>query len=86
MNCLESTMNAIAPTLIQKLQQLPQQRLAEVEDFVEFLAARESRAVAATSLGKSLAKLDKLNLPQLTDEEIDAEIQAARKERASPRG
>lgn len=79
-------MNAIAPTLIQKLQQLPQQRLAEVEDFVEFLAVRESRSVAGASLGETFAKLDKLNLPQLTDEEIDAEIQAARKERATQRG
>lgn len=78
-------MNAIAPTLIQKLQQLPQQRLAEVEDFVEFLAARESRSVAGAILGETFAKLDKLNLPQLTDEEIDAEIQAARKERATQR-
>jgi len=79
-------MNAIAPALIQKLQQLPQQRLAEVEDFVEFLAARESRFVAGTALGESLAKLDKLNLPALSDEEIDAEIQAARKERTAQRG
>jgi hypothetical protein len=79
-------MNAIAPTLIQKLQQLPQQRLAEVEDFVEFLAARESRTVAGASLGESFVKLDKLNLSQLTDEEIDAEIQAARKDRATQRG
>lgn len=79
-------MNAIAPTLIQKLQQLPQQRLAEVEDFVEFLAARESRSAAAARLGETLAKLDRLNLPQMTDEEIDAEIQSARKERSTPRG
>jgi len=79
-------MNAIAPTLIQKLQQLPQQRLAEVEDFVEFLAARESRTVAGISLGESFAKLDKLNLSQLTDEEIDAEILAAREDRATQRG
>lgn len=79
-------MSAIAPTLIQKLQQLPQQRLAEVEDFVEFLAARESRSVAGARLGETLARLDKLNQPQLTDEEIDAEIQAARKERATQRG
>jgi hypothetical protein len=86
MNCQESLMNAIAPTLIQKLQRLPQQRLAEVEDFVEFLVARETRSVAGASLEESFAKLDKLNLPQLTDEEIDAEIQAARKERARPRG
>jgi hypothetical protein len=79
-------MNAITPALIQKLQQLPQQRLAEVEDFVEFLAARESRSVAGASLGESIAKLDKLNLPPLTDEEIDAELQAARKARATQRG
>jgi hypothetical protein len=86
MNCLEINMNAIDPALIQQLQQLPQQRLAEVEDFVELLAARESRAVAGASLGESFAKLDKLNLAQLTDEEIDAKIQAARKERTTQRG
>lgn len=78
-------MNAIAPKLIQKLQQLPQQRLAEVEDFVEFLAARELRSAAGVRLGESLTKLDELNLPPLSDEEIDAEIQAARKERAAQR-
>ncbi|HEU0219560.1 MAG TPA: DUF2281 domain-containing protein [Gallionella sp.] len=79
-------MNAIAPTLIQKLQQLPQQRLAEVEDFVEFLAARELRSAAGARLGESFSKLDKLTLPPLSDEEIDAEIQAARQERAAQRG
>jgi hypothetical protein len=82
---MEMHMNAIAPALIQKLQQLPQQRLAEVEDFVEFLAARESRSVAGARLGESFAKLDKLNLPTLSDEEIDTEIQAARKERTIQR-
>lgn len=78
-------MNAIAPALIQKLQQLPQQRLAEVEDFVEFLAARESRTAAGIRLGEAFSKLDKLNIPPLSDEEIDAEIQAARKESAAQR-
>lgn len=78
-------MNAIAPALIQKLQKLPQQRLAEVEDFVEFLAARESRTAAGIRLGEALSNLDKLNIPPLSDEEIDAEIQAARKERAARR-
>ena len=78
-------MNAIAPGLIQKLQQLPQQRLAEVEDFVEFLAVRELRSAAGVRLGESLSNLDKLNLPPLSDEEIDAEIQSARQERAAQR-
>lgn len=78
-------MNAIAPTLIQKLQELPPQRLTEVEDFVEFLAARESRSAAGARLGESLSKLDALNLPPLTDEEIGAEIQAARQARMEQR-
>lgn len=78
-------MNAIAPTLIQKLQELPPQRLAEVEDFVEFLAVREMRSAAGARLGESLVKLDALNLPPLSDDEINAEIQAARKERAAQR-
>jgi hypothetical protein len=78
-------MNAIAPTLIQKLQELPPQRLAEVEDFVEFLAVREMRSAAGARLGESLSKLDALNLPPLSDDEINAEIQAVRQERAAQR-
>jgi len=78
-------MAAIAPTLIQKLQQLPPQRLAEVADFVEFLAAREQRAAAGVRLGAALAQLDALDLPPLSDEAIAAEIQAARRERAARR-
>ena len=78
-------MAAVEQTLIRKLQKLPPQRLAEVEDFVEFLAVRESRAAAGAQLGASLAKLDELNLPPLSDAEIEAEIEAARKERAARR-
>ena len=78
-------MAAIEPNLIQKLQTLPPQRLAEVADFVEFLAVREARAEAGARLGESLAKLDALNLPPLSDEEIEAEIQTARQERAARR-
>lgn len=51
-------MAAIEPTLIEKMQKLPPKRLAEVRDFVEFLAAREERAAAGARLGESLAKLD----------------------------
>ena len=35
-------MSTVEPTLILKLQKLPPQRLAEVADFVEFLAARHA--------------------------------------------
>lgn len=72
-------------TLIEKIRQLPQQRLAEVEDFIDFLRTREERTSAGARLGESLAKLDALNLPPLTDDEIAAEIQAAREERATRR-
>lgn len=78
-------MSAIDPNLIQKLQEPPAQRLAEVADFVEFLAAREERAAVGARLGESLAKLNALNLRPLSDEEIEAEIQAARQERAARR-
>ncbi len=78
-------MAKIEPALIEKLQKLPPQRLAEVRDFVEFLAAREERASAGARLGESLAKLDALNLPALSDEEIEAEIQAARQDRSARR-
>ena len=78
-------MSAIAPTLIRKLESLPQERLAEVEDFVEFLAVREGRTAASERLGEALAKLDAANLPSLTDEEIAAEIAAARQERTARR-
>ena len=76
-------MSAIEPALIEKLKKLPPQRLAEVADFVEFLAAREERSAAAERLTEAVAKLDALNLPPLSEEEIDAEIQAARRERRS---
>jgi hypothetical protein len=72
-------MAAIEQALIEKLQQLPPQRLAEVRDFVEFLAAREARAAGAR-LGQTLDKLDALALPPISDDEIAAEIQAARQD------
>lgn len=72
-------MVAIAHTLIQKS---PTQRLTEVEDFTEFLAVRETRTTAGMQLGEALKKLDALNLPQMSDDEIEAEIRATRQEHA----
>ena len=74
-------MPGIASELIEKLKKLPPQRLAEVEDFVEFLAAREEREAAAQRLTQAFAKLDALNLPPLSEEDIDAEVRAARRQR-----
>lgn len=77
-------MNAQAvEALIEKLKSLPPEQRAEVEDFVDFLKARKERArdAAAERLGEAFAKLDALNLPPLTQEEVQAEIDAARAER-----
>ncbi|MDP9964603.1 uncharacterized protein DUF2281 [Variovorax beijingensis] len=74
-------MTAIETRLIERLKQLPPARVAEVVDFVEFLAAREERAAAAARLGESMSKLDALNLAPLSEDEIEEEVQAARQAR-----
>jgi hypothetical protein len=67
--------------LMQSIKALPPERIAEVLDFAEFLAAREQRRSAAQRLGDAMARLDTLGLPPIADDEIEAEIQAARRER-----
>jgi hypothetical protein len=76
-------MNAQAESLFEKLKSLTPARLAEVEDFVDFLKAREerSRDEAAQCLGEAFKKLDALGAPPMTSEEVQAEINAARAER-----
>lgn len=71
--------------LIEKLQSLPPQQRAEVEDFIDFLKARQERVRndAARRLGEAFAKLDALNQPPPCADEVQAEIDAARAERRS---
>ena len=71
--------------LMQKIQSLPPERVAEVVDFVEFLATRVQRAASAQQLTDAMARLDALNLPPLSDDEIESEVQAARLERHAKR-
>ena len=77
-------MTALESQLIARLKTLPEHRLAEVVDFVEFLAVREERVAAAQRLTDSLARLDALSLPPITEDEIEAAVQAARQERRTP--
>ena len=79
-------MTAIESQLIERLKKLPPNRVAEVVDFVEFLAAREERAAAAQRLTEGLARLDALNLPPISEDEIEEEVQAARRTRRSRQG
>ncbi|MGH8260081.1 MAG: hypothetical protein ACREUG_10370 [Steroidobacteraceae bacterium] len=66
--------------IIEKLRSLPPEQRAEVEDFVDFLKTRRerSRDEAAQSLGEAFAKLDALNLPPMSSENVQAEIDAVR--------
>ena len=79
-------MTAIESKLIERLKQLPPSRVAEVVDFVEFLTAREERAAAAQRLTEGLARLDALNLPLLSEDEVEEEIQASRRDRRARQG
>jgi Protein of unknown function (DUF2281) len=79
-------MTAIEAQLIERLKKLPPSRVAEVVDFVEFLASREERAAAARRITEGLARLDALKLPAITDDEVEDEIQAAREERRTRQG
>lgn len=48
---------------------------------MEFLAAREEHTAAAQRLTQAFAKLDALNLPPLSVEDVETEVQAARRQR-----
>jgi len=69
--------------LIEKLKDLSSERMAEVEDFVDFLRTREEEArdAAADRLGQAMAKLAALDLPPMSEDEVQSEIDAARRER-----
>lgn len=76
-------MSADLRTLIDKFQALPPQRQAEVQDFVDFLEKRDAqeRSEAALRLGEAFRKLDALDEPAMSEQEIQAEIDAVRAER-----
>ena len=75
------SMNTIETRLLERLKKLPPGRVAEVVDFVDFLAAREERAVAAKRLGDTFTKIDELGLPPLSEDEIESEVQSDRRSR-----
>ena len=79
-------MTAIDAQLIERLKKLPPNRVAEVVDFVDFLAAREERTAAAQRLTDGLAKLDTLDLPPIPEDEVEVEVQAARRDRRARLG
>ena len=67
--------------LIETLKSLPAQQRAEVEDFVEFLAAKTKKRAAWDRLLAIAPALEAAGVAPMSEEEVAAEIKAARAER-----
>jgi hypothetical protein len=67
--------------LIETLKSLPAQQRAEVEDFVEFLAAKTKKRAAWGRLLAIAPALEAAGVEAMSEEEVAAEIKAARAER-----
>lgn len=67
--------------LIARIRTLTPQQMAEVEDFVEFLAARTRKRSALNRLLDIAPALETAGAEPIREDEITAEIEAARAER-----
>jgi hypothetical protein len=67
--------------LIETLKSLPAQQRAEVEDFVEFLAAKTKKRAAWDRLLAIAPALEAAGVEPMSEEEVAAEVKAARAER-----
>jgi hypothetical protein len=67
--------------LISKIRALSPQQVATVEDFVEFLAAKSKRRAAFDRLLAIAPALEAAAVAPMSEEEIAAEVKAARTER-----
>jgi hypothetical protein len=67
--------------LIETLKSLPAEQRAEVEDFVGFLAAKAKRRAAWDRLLAIAPAFEAVGVEPMSDEEVAAEIKAARAER-----
>lgn len=67
--------------LFEKLKALPPQQRAEVEDFVDFLTAKARKHAALDRLLAIAPALEAAGVAPMSEEEIAAEVRAARAER-----
>lgn len=74
-------MSSNEQVLFEKLKALPPQQRAEVENFVDFLAAKARKRAAIDRLLAIAPALEAAGIEPMSDEEINAEIKAARAER-----
>lgn len=75
-------MNAtVEQVLITKIKALSPQQVAEVVDFVEFLAAKSAKRAAFDRLLAIAPALEAAGVEPMSEDEIAAEVKAARAER-----
>ena len=75
-------MNAtVEQSLISKIRTLSPQQVAEVEDFVEFLAAKSKKRAAFDRLLAIAPALEAAGAEPMNEDEIAAEVRAVRAER-----
>lgn len=73
--------SSLEQTLLSKIRALSPQQVAEVEDFLEFLAAKSRKSAAIDRLLAIAPALEAAGVPPMSEEEIADEIRAARTER-----
>lgn len=71
-----------AEALLAKIKALPAERLGQVADFIDFLAAQERRRQAGQELREMWARPQEELTPE-TERDIDEAVHAARAERRS---
>lgn len=72
---------AFEQTLLSRIRELSPEQMAEVSDFVEFLAAKSARRAALDRLLGIAPAMEAQGAPALDEDEIAAEVEAARRER-----
>ncbi|MEI9985769.1 MAG: hypothetical protein WDN69_22930 [Aliidongia sp.] len=75
-----------AQALLEKIQALPVERIAEVEDFIDFISAKTRRLAALDRLLAIAPALEAAGVPPMSEDEIQAEVDAVRAERRQRRG
>lgn len=71
--------------LISKIRTLSPQQAAQVESFVEFLAAKARKRSAMDRLLAIAPALEAAGAPPITEEDIEAEVQSVRAQRRTSR-
>jgi hypothetical protein len=71
----------VEQNLISRIRRLSPQQVAEVEDFVDFLAAKFTKRTAFDRLLAMAPALEAAGVEPMSEDEIAAEVKAARAER-----